>query len=220
MVIGKYLLTVYDTLDSYFGDLHWWPGETPFEIIVGAILTQNTNWKNVKIAIDKLKLRGLLSPERLFGASGEVIAELIRSSGYYNVKTRRLKALLQFLHEEYESDLERMFEEELWVLRDRLLSVNGIGEETADSILLYAGNKPIFVVDSYTRRILQRHNIIDDNPGYGEIQKLFMTHLPNNTRLFNQFHALIVNTGKRFCKRTPQCQGCPLETIRIEVTEV
>ena len=217
MVIGKHLLLIYETLNRHFGDLRWWPGETPFEVIAGAILTQNTNWGNVKIAIDKLKSRGLLVPERLLSTSDGVVAELIRSSGYYNVKTRRLKAFLQFLCGEYEGDVERMFEEDIWDLRDRLLGIKGIGEETADSILLYAGNKPVFVVDLYTRRILQRHNIINGNPGYVEIQKLFMDNLPNSARLFNQYHALLVNTGKHFCKTTPRCQGCPLETIETQI---
>jgi len=217
MTQGKHLLIIYETLNRYFGDLRWWPGETPFEVIAGAILTQNTNWGNVKIAIDKLKSSGLLSPEKLLGTSDEVVAELIRSSGYYNVKTRRLKAFLQFLCGEYEGDVERMFEEDLWDLRDRLLGIKGIGEETADSILLYAGNKPVFVVDLYTRRILQRHNIINGNPGYGEIQKLFMDSLPSSTQLFNQYHALLVNTGKYFCKTAPRCRGCPLGAIETQI---
>jgi len=213
MKIDKYLLTVYETLDRHFGNLYWWPGETHFEIIVGAILTQNTSWENVKIAIDELKLRGLLDLEKLIEIEDNTLAELIKSSGYYNIKTRRLKAFLHFLCQGYNGDLEKMFEENLWNLREKLLSVKGIGEETADSILLYAGNKPIFVVDQYTRRILQRHNIIGSNSSYGEIQKLFMANLPNSERLFNQYHALFVNTGKHFCRKTPRCEGCPLEKI-------
>ena len=213
METRKCLLAIYETLDSHFGDLHWWPGETPLEIIVGAILTQNTSWKNVKIAINNLKTKGLLYTEKLFETEDTILAELIKPSGYYNVKTRRLKAFLQFLHREYEGNLERMFEDDLWILREKLLDVNGIGEETADSILLYAGNKPIFVVDLYTRRILQRHNIIIGSPGYGEIQKLFMTNLPASVQLFNQYHALFVNTGKHFCRKAPKCEGCPLENI-------
>ena len=213
METRKCLLAIYETLDRHFGDLHWWPGETPLEIIVGAILTQNTNWKNVKIAINNLKTKGLLYTEKLFETEDTILAELIKPSGYYNVKTRRLKAFLQFLHREYEGNLEKMFEDDLWILREKLLDVNGIGEETADSILLYAGNKPIFVIDLYTRRILQRHDIINGSPGYGEIQKLFMTNLPASVQLFNQYHALFVNTGKHFCRKAPKCEGCPLENI-------
>lgn len=213
MKTDKYLLTIYNALDGYFGDLHWWPGETPFEVVVGAILTQNTSWNNVKVAVENLKSREFLDPEKLFEIEDNILAELIRPSGYYNVKTRRLKAFLRFLHREYGGNLEEMFEEDLWILREKLLDVNGIGEETADSILLYAGNKPIFVVDLYTRRILQRHNIIDGSPDYGEIQELFMTNLPASARLFNQYHALLVNTGKHFCRKTPRCEGCPLENM-------
>ncbi len=213
MDTSKYLLTIYEKLDRYFGDLHWWPGETPFEIIVGAILTQNTSWENVKIAISNLKSKGFLYPEKLIDIEDDILAGLVKSSGYYNVKTKRLKAFLRFLRQEYALNLEKMFEENLWTLREKLLDVNGIGEETADSILLYAGNKPIFVVDLYTRKILQRHEIIDGGLSYGEIQKLFMKSIPNSARLFNQYHALFVNTGKRFCKKAPRCEGCPLENM-------
>ena len=213
METRKYLLTIYEALDRYFGDLHWWPGETPLEIVVGAILTQNTSWENVKVAINNLKSKELLDAKKLSEIEDNHLAELIKPSGYYNVKTKRLKAFLQFLFREYEGNLEKMFEEDLWILREKLLGVNGIGEETADSILLYAGNKPVFVVDLYTRRILQRHDIINGSPGYGEIQKLFMTNLPESVGLFNQYHALIVNTGKHFCRKTSRCEGCPLENI-------
>ena len=215
MDTSKYLLTIYEKLDKYFGDLNWWPGETTFEIIVGAILTQNTSWENVKIAIDNVKSKGVLDPGKLIEIKATTLAELIKPSGYYNVKTKRLKAFLRFLRQEYELNLEAMFEENLWTLRKKLLEVNGIGEETADSILLYAGNKPIFVVDLYTRRILQRHGIIDGRISYGDIQRLFMNNIPNNVRLFNQYHALLVNTGKHFCRKVPRCEGCPLEKTGV-----
>lgn len=207
---GQYLFSIYESLNVYFGDLHWWPGESPFEVIVGAILTQNTAWRNVEIAIKKLKAKRLLHPERLLAAEDDVLAELIRSSGYYHVKTRRLKSFVQYLYKEYDGSLERMFAEELRFLREKLLRVEGIGEETADSILLYAGDQPIFVVDAYTRRILQRHGIICRDAGYRKIQELFMTHLPPDVPLYKQYHALLVNTGKAFCARTPRCEGCPL----------
>ncbi|MDI6776086.1 MAG: endonuclease III domain-containing protein [Syntrophales bacterium] len=208
--VGQCLFSLYDSLNIYFGDLHWWPGESPFEVIVGAILTQNTAWHNVEIAIDKLKSKGLLHPERILETENEILAELIRPSGYYRIKTRRLKSFVQYLHEEYDGSLERMFLEDFRHLREKLLRVKGIGEETADSILLYAGEKPIFVVDAYTRRILQRHDIICEGASYGEIQKLFMTHLPHSVPLYKQYHALLVNTGKTFCTKTPRCEGCPL----------
>ncbi|MBW2648284.1 MAG: endonuclease III domain-containing protein [Deltaproteobacteria bacterium] len=213
MQVEERLCEIYETLDEYFGELHWWPGETPFEIAVGAILTQNTSWKNVEIAIAKLKKADLLDPLRLYTAEDSIVAGLIRSSGYYNIKTKRLKAFLRFLQEEYAGNMEEMFREEMWTLRERLLDISGIGEETADSILLYSGGKPIFVVDAYTRRILERHNIISWDQGYKEIQALFMDNLPQDTSLYNQYHALLVNTGKSFCrKKAPTCRGCPLET--------
>ena len=204
------LFPLYESLNAHFGDLHWWPGESPFEVIVGAILTQNTAWRNVEIAIKKLKAKGLLHPEGLLTIRDDVLEELIRSSGYYRVKTRRLKSFVLYLHEEYDGSLERMFLEDFRHLREKLLRVKGVGEETADSILLYAGEKPIFVVDAYTRRILQRHGIISEDASYGEIQKLFMTHLPHSVPLYKQYHALLVNTGKTFCTKTPRCGGCPL----------
>jgi len=216
MQLRDKLCEIYKTLNEHFGELHWWPGETPFEVAVGAILTQNTNWKNVEIAIDKLKQANLLDPLRLYVEEDSAVAELIRSSGYYNIKTKRLKAFLRFLQEEYAGNMEEMFNEELWTLRERLLGVNGIGEETVDSILLYGGGKPVFVVDAYTRRILERHDIIPRDRSYKEIQALFMENLPQDTPLYNQYHALLVNTGKHFCrKKAPTCRGCPLETGKL-----
>ncbi len=216
MRMHEKLCEIYKMLNEHFGELHWWPGETPFEIAVGAILTQNTNWKNVEIAIAKLKQAKLLDPLRLYVVEDSVVAELIRSSGYYNIKTKRLKAFLRFLQEEYAGNMGEMFNEELWTLRGKLLDVNGIGEETADSILLYSGGKPVFVVDAYTRRILERHDIITRDWSYKEIQALFMDNLPQNAPLYNQYHALLVNTGKCFCrKKAPTCRGCPLDTGKL-----
>ena len=200
----------YDKLQGYFGDLHWWPGESPFEIIVGAILTQNTNWGNVEKAIGNLKDRGLLTPERLHQIHERELAELIRASGYYNVKAKRLKHFLDFLYVEYQNSLKKLFSGQLWHVRERLLKVHGIGEETADSILLYAGQKPIFVVDAYTKRILERHDMIPPAASYQDVQTLFMERLPHDVKLFNQYHALIVNTGKSFCRKSPLCEKCPL----------
>ncbi len=202
---------MYEALNTYFGDLRWWPGETPFEIAVGAILTQNTNWKNVETAIGRLKEADLLDPLKLYGTEASIVAGLIKSSGYYNRKTKRLKAFLGFLQNEYTGDLDAMFNEELWTLREKLLSVKGIGKETADSILLYAGGKPIFVVDAYTRRVLERHALITPDWSYQEIQTLFMDTLPCDTPRYNQYHALFVQVGKQFCKKKPLCSGCPLE---------
>ena len=209
---GHYLLAIYKTLNAHFGDLNWWPGNSPFEVIVGAILTQNTAWRNVEKAITRLKSKELLYPAGILEIDDSTLANLIRPAGYYNIKTRRLKSFIRFLYDEYGGKLDNMFAEDLWRLRGKLLTVKGIGEETADSILLYAGRKPIFVVDAYTRRVLQRHDIIRSDATYGEIQNLFMTHLPHSVPLYNQYHALFVNTGKLFCTRNPRCDGCPLQS--------
>ncbi|TFG92530.1 MAG: endonuclease III domain-containing protein [Syntrophobacterales bacterium] len=202
---------IYEVLNAYFGDLHWWPGETPFEITVGAILTQNTNWKNVETAIGRLKEANLLDPLKLYDTEDSIVAGLIRSSGYYNLKTKRLKEFLDFLHNEYDGDLDAMFNEELWTLREKLLDVRGIGGETADSILLYGAGKPVFVVDAYTRRVLERHDLITPDWSYQEIQSLFMDRIPHDIPLYKQYHALLVLVGKQFCKKNPLCRGCPLE---------
>jgi endonuclease-3 related protein len=209
---GHYLLTIYKTLNAHFGDLNWWPGNSPFEIIVGAILTQNTAWRNVEKAIARLKSLELLDPAGILEIDDSILADLIRPAGYYNIKTRRLKSFIRFLYDDYGGKLDNMFAEDLWRLRAKLLTVKGIGEETADSILLYAGRKPIFVVDAYTRRILQRHDKIHSDAKYNEIQNLFMTYLPHSVPLYNQYHALFVNTGKHFCTRKPRCEGCPLQS--------
>ncbi|MCX5857579.1 MAG: endonuclease III domain-containing protein [Deltaproteobacteria bacterium] len=207
------LQKIYEILNGYFGNLRWWPGDSPFEVIVGAILTQNTAWKNVEAALDQLKARDLLHPERLLHIADTHLADLIRPAGYYRVKTKRLKAFLNFLNQEYQNNLDALFAEDLWILRNKLLSVHGVGEETADSILLYGGGKPVFVIDAYTRRILQRHGIIADNARYADIQALFMTSMPPSAPLFNQYHALLVNTGKQFCrKKNPKCNLCPLQS--------
>lgn len=206
------LLKIYETLQNHFGDLQWWPGDSPFEVIVGAILTQNTAWKNVEVAIGRLKAQDLLHAARLRPLADQELGHLIRPAGYWRVKTKRLKAFLHFLNQDYQDDLNVLFAEDLWVLRKKLLLVNGIGEETADSILLYAGGKPIFVVDAYTRRIMQRHRLIGEKARYNDIQTLFMAVLPRSAPLYNQYHALLVNTGKKFCgKQTPACEICPLQ---------
>jgi endonuclease-3 related protein len=210
----KNLLAIYDALERHFGDLNWWPAEAPFEVIVGAILTQNTNWKNVEAAIQNLKKERCLVPEKLYRARVERIAALIRSSGYYRVKARRLKKFLEFLFDEYRGYVESMFGEDWRTLRKKLLTIHGIGEETADSILLYAGHKPVFVVDQYTRRIFTRHGLIDGKENYAEIQRFIMDRLPVDVTLYNQYHALLVNTGKQFCKKEPKCTPCPLGRMR------
>ncbi len=207
------LMEIYHKLFKTYGPRHWWPGETPFEVMVGAILTQNTSWRNVERAIQELKHRGVLNAKGMHQLRKSQLAPLIRSSGYYRIKAERLKAFVRFYFEEYNGDIEKMGEERLPVLRRKLLGVNGIGPETADSIILYGLNKPIFVVDAYTKRILSRHGMISGSLSYEEIQRLFMKHLPPNKKLFNEYHALLVHLGKTLCKKVPRCDVCPLKGI-------
>lgn len=215
------LLKIYGLLYKRFGPRYWWPGDTRFEIILGAILTQNTAWGNVEKAIGNLKNKRLLSIKALSCISEKALGQLIRPSGYYNIKARRVKDFLRFLNSRYKGNIGRMFKREPFELREELLSVKGIGPETADSILLYAGGKPIFVVDAYTKRIFSRHGFIDKGEGYSALQSLFMENLPCDAGLFNEFHALIVELGKSICRsRKPLCSKCPLihELPRISAT--
>jgi endonuclease-3 related protein len=179
--------------------------------MVGAILTQNTAWRNVEQAIENLKKEGMLTPQGLSGLNETRLAALIRPAGYYNVKAKRLKGLITFLDEEYGGNLQRMFNEPLLSLREKILTVKGIGPETADSILLYAAEKPTFVIDAYTTRVLSRHGMITDGASYGDIQGLFMRVLPRDVSLYKEYHALFVRLAKTFCKTKPLCGGCPLE---------
>jgi endonuclease-3 related protein len=202
---------IHKILLDYFGPQQWWPGDTPFEIMVGAVLTQNTNWTNVSRSIDNLKKENLLSFKKMHDMPDELLAEKIRPAGYFNLKAQRLKNLLNFIADEYNGSVEEMFLEDTVSLRENILTVKGIGPETADSILLYAGNRPVFVVDTYTHRIFCRHDIIAEEDGYYEIQEHFAFSLPEEVELFNEYHALIVRLGKEFCKKSkPLCIRCPL----------
>jgi endonuclease III related protein len=206
------LTAYFDALFRAYGPQHWWPGRTRFEVMVGAILTQSTSWKNVELAIANLRREKLLSPAAIDGVSLERLSQLIRSSGYFRQKARKLKAFVHFLQEEYHGSLDKMFAAPTDELREKLLAVHGIGPETADSILLYAGEHPLFVVDAYTRRILERHNLAHGKHTYEHIQQLFHLNLPRSAPLFNEYHALIVLTGKHYCrKRDPDCAQCPLQ---------
>ncbi len=205
------LMAMYHKLLSAYGPQHWWPGETAFEVIVGAILTQNTAWQNVEKAIAQLKRARLLTPRALHRVSEKRLASLIRPSGYFNIKAKRLKGFISFLFREYRGNLKEMFGEHLETLRERLLGVKGIGPETADSILLYAGGFPTFVVDAYTRRVFSRHRLVPEDVGYEPLKRFFTSHLPPDAALFNEYHALLVKVGKERCRKEPQCSGCPLE---------
>lgn len=209
----KDLLKIFNILYSFYGPQHWWPGDSPFEIAVGAILTQNTNWGNVEKAINNLKAAKALNPRRLYEMQLKELAQLIRPAGYFNIKAKRLKAFIEFLMDNYGGSMKRMERDDTESLRKKLLAINGIGPETADSILLYALNKPVFVIDAYTKRVLSRHGIMDYNSSYDEYQSLFHGELDEDVRLFNEFHALFVRVGKEFCKPKPRCSGCPLEFI-------
>ena len=205
---------LYRIIYEHFGPQGWWPGESPFEVVVGAILTQNTNWKNVEKAITNLKDAGLLSLPALLELPQALLAEYIRPAGYYNVKAGRLRNLLTLIEEQYDGSLEALLALPLEVLREQLLGVKGIGPETADSIALYAAGKPIFVVDTYTHRILLRHNLIDEDTDYHTLQELFMDSLPVDVGLYGEFHALLVRIGNQFCKKTnPRCESCPLNGL-------
>ena len=211
----KTLRRIYRKLLAHFGPLDWWPGDTPFEIAVGAILTQNTNWGNVERAIANLKESKLLAPRALYAVPLRKLAQLIRPSGYFNVKAKRLRAFLEFLVKEYGGSMKRMFRTPLPELRERLLAVNGIGPETADSILLYAGNLPVFVVDAYTKRALSRHGLLDGNEDYETTRRLFEENLPRDVALYNEFHAQFVNLGKHYCKPRPLCDECPILSEKV-----
>ncbi len=205
------LSAFYHALHQRLGPQHWWPAETPFEVIVGAILTQSTAWTNVERAIANLRNASLLQPAALSRVRLSRLERLVRPSGYYRQKARKLKAFVRFLEREYGGSLERMFREPTDALRARLLAIHGIGPETADSILLYAGNHPIFVMDAYTRRILSRHGLTHPDVEYHEAQAIFHRELPREARLFTEYHALLVETGKRWClKSKAQCGECPL----------
>jgi endonuclease III related protein len=205
------LINIFNTLLQSFGKRNWWPGETDLEIIVGAVLTQNTSWKNVEKAINNLKQHNALDIGALYNMDSESLAFIIRSSGFYNIKSKRLKNIINVIYNEYSSNIYNLKILDMWKARSRLLDINGIGKETADSILLYALHKPVFVIDVYTKRFLKNHRLYKGNDDYDTVQSFFMKNLPEDTYLFNEFHALIVCLCQNFCKKIPLCNQCPLE---------
>jgi len=212
-MISERLTKIYQLLFDCFGPQNWWPGETQFEIITGAILTQNTNWANVEKAIANLKSADLLSPEKLHQLDLLSLAGLIRPAGYYNIKAKRLKNFVGWLHRKYDGQLIQLENLNTDRLRAELLDIKGIGPETADSILLYAFGRPIFVVDAYTARIAVRHGLIEPDADYEQLQELFQSNLPQDVTLFNEYHALLVRAGKDYCRPQARCTGCPLEDL-------
>ncbi len=211
---SRSLLKIYDLLYERFGPRHWWPGDTRLEIIIGAILTQNTSWKNVEKAIENLKRKKVLKIKSLSRVSEKRLAKLIKPAGYYNIKSNRIKNFLVFLNTKYKNSLNQMFGTKTQKLRSELLEVKGIGPETADSILLYAGGKPVFVVDAYTKRVFSRHRFAPQETEYEGWQQLFQGNLPKDVKLYNEFHALIVELGKELCRpKNPMCAKCPIRRI-------
>ena len=204
------LLDIYQRLFDHYGPQHWWPGESRFEIAVGAVLTQNTAWHNVEAALENLRQADALCPSGMSQLTEAELAELIRPAGYYRLKARRLRNLLGFFAENSREDIDAVWALPATTLRERLLAVNGIGPETADSIVLYAAGHAVFVVDAYTGRLLKRHAWIDPEADYHAMQERFHDELPWDVELFREYHALIVRLGKEHCKRRPICETCPL----------
>ena len=210
--INQTLLNIYRQLLACYGPQNWWPAQEPFEVIVGAILTQATAWGNVEKAITNLKSAEALSPKTLRQIPLSELTRLIHPCGYYNAKALKLKSFAHWLVD-YDDNLDRLFATDTYHLRQQLLSIHGIGLETADSIILYAANKPIFVVDAYTRRIISRIGLAPESSNYTAYQELFMDNLPADTQLFNEYHALLVCLAKDVCRSCPLCQQCCLNNI-------
>jgi len=213
------LRAIHDAAFEALGPRHWWPAETAEEVIIGAVLTQNTAWSNVEKALGNLRRSGKLSLRALDRAREATVARLIRPAGYFNLKARRLKAVARFFASRCEADLARLKDADPLALRSELLQVYGIGPETADSILLYALNKPIFVVDAYTRRILARHGLAEPDASYEDVQRLFTSSLPPDTPFYNEYHALLVAVGHRHCRPKPRCAECPLFRVELFATK-
>ncbi len=204
---------IFILLDNRWGDQKWWPADSRLEIIIGAILTQNTSWKNVEQALSNLKKNNKISISKISNASHKELASLIKPAGYYNQKSKYIIGVVNYIKKKYNGSLDELFSLDLSLLRKELLSLKGIGPETADTIILYASQKPIFVIDTYTRRFMERHQLASKNDSYDSLAKKFTDSLPRDYKLYNQFHALIVQLGKNYCKTKAKCSGCPLEKL-------
>ena len=204
------LKNYFDALLAHYGPQKWWPADSPFEVIVGAILTQNTAWKNVEKALRNLKTYGLLDPRKLDELDVDTLALAIKPAGYYNVKAARLKTFIAWFVQRFDADIEKMKRVTVPRLREELLELKGIGPETADSILLYALGAPTFVVDAYTHRVALRHELALEDAGYDDLKELFEKGLRRDLATYQEFHALIVSVGKEFCRPRARCEACPL----------
>ncbi len=205
---------IYQRLFEHFGPRHWWPADSPLEVAVGAVLTQNTSWQNVEKAIANLKRANLLDLEAMRALEPRKLSSYIKPAGYYNLKETRLRNLLDLVADRLDGKVENLARLKLVKARNLLLGVKGVGPETADSILLYAARMPTFVIDAYTKRVLMRHGLAGEKTGYAEMRALFMDHLENDVQYFNEFHALLVRVAKYHCKKTRfLCEGCPLEGV-------
>jgi endonuclease-3 related protein len=208
--ISNKWLAFYKVLYNVYGPQRWWPARTPLEVIVGAILTQNTAWSNVEKAIKNLKKENSLRCGKLKRMRASRLAGLIRPAGYYNVQAKRLKNFISFLYSDYGGSIGRLAAEDDVRLRAALLGVNGIGPETCDSIMLYALGKPVFVVDAYTKRVFSRHGLVKKDDTYHDVQRRFTGNLPRDPKLYNEYHALIVRLAKEHCRVKPLCSSCPI----------
>jgi endonuclease-3 related protein len=220
MSTTEQLTEIYNLLLGRFGPQHWWPGNSQFEITVGAILTQNTNWANVEKAIANLEAANVLSAQALYEMNPDELAALIKPAGYFNIKAKRLKSFLAWLSDKYDGRLENIEQLSTARLREELVNIKGIGPETADSILLYAFERPVFVVDAYTARVMTRHGLIESDCDYEQLQELFQSNLTEDVQVFNEYHALLVRVGKEFCKPKALCSGCPLENLPHNIETV
>lgn len=216
---ARILRRFFEALYRAYGPQHWWPARSPTEVVIGAILVQNTNWRNVEAAIAQLREAGLIDWRALRDATPRKLASLIRPAGTYRVKAERLKNFVRWLWREYDGDLTRLGSVPLCELQPQLLSVNGIGRETADSIILYALDRPTFVVDAYTARIASRHGLIEPDVGYDPLKALFEDRLPRNVQLYNEYHALLVAVGKQHCRKRARCNGCPLDGFEHQMSD-
>jgi endonuclease-3 related protein len=209
MPLNDPLFKSYHQLLTHFGSQHWWPADTAFEVMIGAVLTQQSRWFSVEESIRNLKMKGLLEPEALANAATEEVEESIKPSGFYHQKAARIQNLSRYLVEHYNGELDRFFGRELLQVRNELLQLDGVGPETADSILLYAGAKCVFVVDAYTVRFCNRLGLTTGGR-YEAVKTFFEARLPRNVSLYKEFHALIVQLGKEYCRARPLCEKCPL----------